>query len=245
MPVYTAASRISKFAKIAKMSGSGFGPGVQPAEHPVGRCPHRGQPGAVALTGAHAHCVPVVQDLDSLRTALHERVNEFRSIRRLRVEAEQPEPCPGRGEAGEDLRAGELVTAVRQRDGVGAAAEEHEIVSGLTDRECEDLPCCGLSEHELERIVAAVAQRRGDTGPDQVHVHGERGGRRRRRQSSLLAGEFGEAEPEAAEFAGNQRFQVSGGDQLVEVLGEERVVTVIAGGAGVDTGEKVTCEDGL
>ena len=73
-----------------------------------------------------------------------------------------------------------------------------------------------------------------DAGPDQVHVDRQRGGRCRRREPALQLRCLRQPESAAAVGRGDEDLQVTGGLQLREVLVEEGVVAVIAGGAAAD-----------
>ena len=73
-----------------------------------------------------------------------------------------------------------------------------------------------------------------DAGPDQVHVHGQGGGRRRRCQPPLALCRRCEPKPQAAVGLRNKQFQVTGGGELPEVLMEEGVIAVVAGGTPAD-----------
>src|SRR5690606_32806148 len=63
------------------------------------------------------------------------------------------------------------------------------------------------------------------------------------RQRDLLLRRLPERQPESAELDRNQRLQVPGGLQLLEVFGEEGVVAVVTGGAIVDAAEQPGVEN--
>ncbi len=219
--------------------------GVEPPHDPVGGGERAVEHGRAALAGAHADRVPVVQDADVGVLPVDEPVHDLRGIRRRRVESHRAEPRPRGGERGEDLATRVAVAAAVLRFGGRARAEEHEVVAGLADAEAEDLPGAGLAEDEVEAVVAAVAQDLRDPRPHEVHVHGECGGRGGAGEPHLRAHRVVEAPAEAAELGRHERREVSRLAQLREVLGEERVVAVVPGGALAHPLQEVVVQQGL
>ena len=145
----------------------------------------------------------------------------------LRVDAE---PGPDRREAAERLAAGEAVAAVDPL-GLRRRVEQRQVVARLAVPGREDLAPGALLQHPLQRRVAQAVQVGGDAHPVQVHVGRQRGGRRAVGQAALLAADLGQRHPEPAELARDRHLQVAGLLQLLEVLVEEAVLTVVAGGA--------------
>src|SRR6266436_1049269 len=62
-----------------------------------------------------------------------------------------------------------------------------------------------------------------------MHVGGERRWRRAPRQPALLLADFGQGQPEPAELLRHRRKQIFGLAQLVEILVEKPVLTVVTG----------------
>ena len=131
-------------------------------------------------------------------------------------------------ERGEDLGAGEREAAVHAL-GRRQRVPQHEIVARLAVAEREQLAGRRILQHPVERGVAALGEHPRDADPDEVHVDAERGGRGVRGEQALVARRLEEG----------PRREVAGGAQLVEVLGEERVVAVVSGGALADAGEQL------
>ena len=190
---------------------------------------HRG----ARLRRAHAHRVPVVEHLDP-GVARHERVHEARGVARLGVEPQHAEPRPRGRVRREDLAAVERVPAPLVRAGLGARAEQHEVVAALGVPEPEDAPADGVLEQPVERRVAAQVEVARDARPHVVHVHGERRRGGGTREPRLLVRDLAQGEARAAERLRHERAQVPGLGERREVLGEERVVAVVARGPAAD-----------
>ncbi|MCY1240653.1 hypothetical protein D9M72_535090 [compost metagenome] len=82
-----------------------------------------------------------------------------------------------------------------------------------------------------------------DAGPYQMHVDRQRGGRGRRRQPPLQLGRRGEAEAQAAVGRRHKDLEVAGSGEFFQVLSEEPVLPVIAGGTAADTVQQGVGED--
>ena len=108
------------------------------------------------------------------------------------------------------------------------------VVAALGVAGGEDLAGGRFLEDPLERLVAGAPEVGGDADPVVVHVDAERGGRRVVGETPRFAGDLGQREAEAAELPRHGHPQVAGLAQLVEVLLEEPVVAVVAGGAGAE-----------
>ena len=114
--------------------------------------------------------------------------------------------CPSRGsrrtsqtgrEAAEDLVPADLPAAV---DPLGRRRRQQQrhVVAGLAVDGGEDLALGGLLEDEAARVVAHPHEVGGQAGPVDVHVHGERGGRRDVAEAPGQLGVAEQAEPGAA-----------------------------------------------
>ncbi len=184
----------------------------------------------VALGGSHAEHVPVVEGRHSAVVAGEEAVHEPRTVLgsgALGLLAEHGEARPGGGERGEDLRAGEGVPAVDPLGG-RERVPQHQVVAGLAEAEGEQLAGLRIREHPVEARVAALVQHPRDAGHHEVHVDRERGRRGVGAEQALVADDLEQ----------RARREVSGGAQLVEILGEEDVVAVVAGRPRADAVEQ-------
>jgi hypothetical protein len=160
-------------------------------------------------------------------------VHEPWAIGAVLLFAEDAEAGPGGGERGEDLRSRERETPLDGFD-LRQRIPQHEIVARLAVAEREQLAGLGIPQHPLETRVSAVVQHAGDADPDEVHVDAEGGRGRMRREQPLVARGV-----EQAAWC-----EVTGGAQLVEVLGEEPVVAVVPGGAITDASQQVGRQHG-
>ena len=189
----------------------------------------------VALGGAHAEGVPVVErgDAGDRSPRVRNPCTSRGAPSPVGLLAEDAEPGPRRGERGEDLGAGEREAAVDAARR-GERVPQHEVVARLAVAEREQLAGRGIPQHPVERGVAALGEHPRDPDPDQVHVDAERRRRRVRGEQSLIARGLEQ----------RARREVAGGAQVVEVVGEERVVAVVAGGRSSDAGEQLGGEHG-
>ena len=159
------------------------------------------------------------------------------------VLAEDPQPRPGRRQAGEDLGAGERVAPIGQGFGDGARVEQDGVVPGLGVAERKDLPLRRLLQDEVQGVVAAGREDAGDAGPHQVHVDRQGRGRGRRGQPPLALRRGFEAKAQAAVVRRDKQLQVAGGRQLRQVLVEEGVVPVVAGRPAPDAFQQGVRQD--
>ena len=143
--------------------------------------------GVLALGGAHAQRVPGVDDLDARRVAGQEAVDDLRVVRVRAVHGVEPAVGPHRGQAAEDLVPADLPAAVDTL-GRGRRQQQRHVVAGLAVDGREHLALGGLLEDEPARLVAHLQQVGGEPGPVDVHVHGQRGGRRDVGQPAGAAG---------------------------------------------------------
>ena len=120
--------------------------------------------------------------------------------------------------------------------------EQDGVVAGLGHAEREDLAPRGVVEDESQRGVAAVREEAGDGRPDQMHVDAERRGGGGRGEPPLGCG--GPRHPSRVTRRGvRQEAQVPDRGQLLEVLGEERVGGVVAGGPSPEPLEQVVRQE--
>jgi hypothetical protein len=146
------------------------------------------------------------------------------------VEPVDAEVCPHRREAAERLVAGEAVAAL-YRLGDRRGEEHRDVVAalGVAGGEHGTLRCLG--EHPLQRPVPGAPEVGDEAGPVEMHVHGERRGRRVVAEPALLAAHVGEGVPPPAEFARHGDGEIAGVAQLLEVFVEEAVLAVVSRGA--------------
>ncbi len=153
-------------------------------------------------------------------------MHEPRSVGAVGLLAEYAEPGPRGSEGGEDLRPRERETPF---DGFrcGQRVPQHEIVARFAVAEREQLAVLGIPKHPVETRVAAIVKDPRDTHPDVVHVDAESRGRSVRSEQPLVTGGLEK----------RARGEVTGGSQVVEIFGEERVVAVVPGGPRADSVE--------
>jgi hypothetical protein len=208
--------------------------------------------GVVALRRAHPQHVPGRLDPVPARGARDERVHDPRVLRVRRVHRVHPEPVPDRGEAAEDLVAGQL-PAPAHPVGAGGGRHEAEVVAGLAVARGEDVAGGRALENPRAAGVAGAQQVRGQAGPVEVHVDRDRGGGSVVGEPALLGADLGQGQARTAVREGQGEIEVAGGAQLGEVLGEEAVLPVVDRGALVEPGEhlggqgggcRVTCHGG-
>lgn|GEM_PF-4245132 len=214
MPVYTAASSVSKTANSASTNGSADGPG--------------GSRRYTRSAGAYAPSRTVVADC----VARMPRVSQS-SRACTPPSCRATTPCTRRGSSGSessrpnvasrvqtgdsdvnDLRAVVPVAAVGLQDGTRARAEHHQVVAGLGAAEREHLAGGRVAQHELHRRVAARHEERREPRDDQVHVRRERGRRCGTGEPHLLARDLLERQPGTAEPLGDERREVARGDEV-------------------------------
>ena len=90
-------------------------------------------------------------------------------------------------------------------------------------------PTAARSSHSSE-LVARAPEIRRQPRPVEVHVHRQGVGGRVVAQPPLLAADLGQRHPQPAELPGHGHLQVARRPKLLEVLGEEPVLLVVAGG---------------
>jgi hypothetical protein len=125
----------------------------------------------------------------------------------------------------------------RQQDGdvvaaLGVAGGEH-----LTGRRRFEQP-------QL-RQVAGAPEIRGSTGPIEVHVDRQGGGRGVIAEPPLLLRDAGERQARAAELGWNGQPQITRLSKLLEVVREEHIVAVVLRRPFRKASEHVVCEDRL
>ncbi|WP_395346513.1 hypothetical protein [Variovorax sp. UC122_21] len=160
------------------------------------------------------------------------------------VEAVHAEPVPDRRQRGEHLAAVEAVVAAGQRLRLHRRGGQAQVVVGFAVAGREDPAVDDLAQDPVGGMVAARMQVGGRAAPVQVHVDGQRGGRREVGQPRLLAQHRGQVEPESAERLGHPELQVVGAPQVLEVLVEEAALAVVAGRARADAFENGFGEHG-
>ena len=142
----------------------------------------------------------------------------------------QAEPRPDRAQAAEHLVAPEAVAAV---DALGPRGRQQpgQVVAGFARgrrRRPRRPPTRAASTRATGRRIRAGSAR---CRPVQVHVDRQRGRRGAVGEPLLLVAHLGHGQAEAAEVPRHQHIQVAGGAERLEVLSEESVLAVVAGGA--------------
>jgi hypothetical protein len=153
------------------------------------------------------------------------------------------EEGPHRREAAEELVPGEAIPAVDAL-GLGGRQEHRDVVAALGVAGRVHLSPDGADQQPLERLVAGPPQVGGHARPVEVHVDAERGRVRVRGEAALLVHDLREGETAAPELARHRAGEVARLLQLVEVLGEEPVVTIVARGARREALEHGVGKDG-
>ena len=194
------------------------------------------------LGRAHTQRVPVVLDRVALVVAVDDAEHGLGALLGLRA-PEDEQARPHRGQRGEDLGAFEGVAAICCRGRARRRTEEHEVVARLGDSEAKDLTGDCVAQDLLTARVAVGDQVAAEADDDLVHVDAQRCAGCRLGQRRLLGGDLGEAQTRTTELGGDERGQVSGLAQLLQVLLGVGVGGVRVGGALVDAGEQVGIQE--
>ena len=147
-------------------------------------------------------------------------------------------------QAAERLAAGEPVAAVHAL-GLRGRQQHRDVVAALGVAGREHLSARRLLEQPRERRVAGAPQVGGDARPVEVHVDGERRGRRVVRETPLFADDLGQRQAESAQLLRHGEAQVARLAQLLEVLGKEAVLLVVAPGSRLEAGQQLVGQERL
>ena len=169
-------------------------------------------------------------------------MDDARAGRVGRVHGVEAAVRPDRREAAEDLVAADLPASVDALGG-GAGQQQRDVVAGLAVEGGEDLAGGGLVEDEAARVVAGPRQVGGHAGPVDVHVDGQRRGRRVVGEAAHQRRVLVEAHVPPAQLGGQRGAQEPGRLELLEVLVEEAVLAVVDGRSLVEAGEHLVAEE--
>ena len=156
----------------------------------------------------------------------------------------EPGIGPHRREAAEDLVAADRPAAVDALGG-GRRQQQRHVVARLAVDRREHGAFGRLLQDEPAGLVAHLQQVGGQSGPVDVHVHGQRGGRRDVCQPARQLGVAVQPESGAAVLGGQRTRQVAGLAQLGEVFVEEPVVAVVLGCPLVEAGQHLLGQQGV
>ncbi len=131
---------------------------------------------------------------------------------------------------------GELPAAVDAL-GLGRRQQHGDVVAGLAVAGGEHVALGGLAQHPVAGRVAGTVQIGAQADEVVVHVDGDGGRRGDVGDAPLQPVDLGEVEPEPAELGRDRGEQIAARPQLLEVLGEERVVAVVLRRPLVEAGE--------
>lgn len=198
------------------------------------------------VVAPHPQRVPRFVDAIVRGVAVDECVDDLRVGGIAGVHAVDAEVVPHGREAAEDLVAGERPAAV---DPLGLRRREQygHVVAGLTMAGGEDPALGRLPEHPVAGRVAGSMEVGAEADEVVVHVHRDSGRRSDVGDTTLKTVDLGERQSETAELDGQGRQEVAAVAQLLEVVDEELVVAVVAGGPLVEALQHLVGEeaDGL
>ena len=227
MPAYTEPISSRKFAKIAKTNGSAFGPTGRKREM---------RSSATTASVELASCCSgwrACRACPSRRGCVTPRGRRVaRAGSRAPAAApRRPSVClpkmPSRVQAGaSEVKILVPVNAKPPSTRSAVVSESHSTRSlpGSLLPNANSSPAAASCSTQSSEWSPRSCEHARDADPDQVHVDAERGRRGVGGEQPLVARGLEQA----------ARGEVAGGAQLVEVLGEERVVAVVAGGARAD-----------
>ncbi len=198
----------------------------------------------MALRGAHAERVPCGHDLVARIVTIDEAMDDDGVGRVGRIHRVDSEPGPHRAQGAEVLVAVELVAAL---DPLGARGRQRDrdVVAGLGVTGREDVAGGHVVQHPVAGRVAPAVQLGGHPHPVEVHAGGECGRGCVPGEAPLQLSELAEADVPTTEVGGDRGGQVAERGELLEVLVEERVGTVVAGGPSAEPLQQFVGEDGV
>ncbi len=140
---------------------------------------------------------------------------------------------------------GELPAAV---DALGLRRRQQhgDVVAGFAVAGGEDVTLGGLAQHPVAGWIAGAVQVGAQTDEVVVHVDGDGGGRGDVGDAALQPVDLGQVQTQPRRTrSGSEASEVAAGAQLLEVLGEERVVAVVLRRPLVEAGEHLVGEQSV
>jgi hypothetical protein len=183
--------------------------------------------GVIATGGAHAERVPRLNDLEAVAVTGHEGVHDARRRGIGGVHRVEPESRPHRGHRSEALAPMKAPAAVHSF-GSRRRIEQREIVARLGVSGGEHLSRRRVGQDPFDRPVTGASGVGGRSDPVQVHVQRDRVRGSEVGETALLEHHLFQRETGATQVRRDRHDQVSSRSQLLEVLAEESVLTVVA-----------------